>query len=99
MKAYTMNAVTEFIQSNSDNINEVKVTKVVTNGFNDMEGMNYLANVKILTSDKYQNMFIQLVTNSTYTQEFEEYIPYDDSMDYLDYVKNALREYLSNLIF
>lgn len=98
MQAYTMDAVTDFIYRNSNVIDSVKVTKVVTNGFNDMEGMNYLVNIKILTSDKYRNKFIQLATNSTYTQDLEEYYPYDDTMDYLKYLKNALTDYYNELI-
>ena len=93
-----MEAVTDFIYNNSNAIDSVKVTKVVTNGFNDMEGWNYLVNIKILTKDKYRNKLIQLATNSTYTQELEEYYPYDDTMNYLDYVRSALMDYYNNLI-
>ena len=73
MKQFTMNGVLETIQHGTE-IGMVKnyyVTKAEINSFNCFEGNIYLVNIKLVTKEGYKDKMIQMVTNSSYIEDFD----------------------------
>lgn len=70
---YTVDSVTEFIQTAQNNglVLDIKVGKVDALYFNDMEGYNYNASINIITPDGYRNRRLVMRLNDTYLQEWE----------------------------
>lgn len=71
MTYYTLNAIYNFVNDNSDKIKNVKITHFERYGFNDMEGGQYQVNFKIETLPKYKNKLVKVLTNSSYLEEYE----------------------------
>lgn len=73
MKQFTMNGVLETIQHGTEigMIENYYVTKVEINSFNCFEGNIYHVNIKLVTKEGYKDKMIQMVTNSSYIDDFD----------------------------
>lgn len=73
MKQFTMNGVLETIQNGTESgmINNYYVTKAEINSFNCFEGNIYHVNIKLVTKEGYKDKMIQMVTNSSYIEDFD----------------------------
>lgn len=65
-----------FMEENKDKIEGFKITHFEKVGFNEMEGGIYQINAKVITTEKYRNKLIKILTNSTYLEDF-----YNDEVD------------------
>lgn len=70
MKQFTMGAVVNTI-NNSTLLENYYVTKAEAVAFNEMEGYTYIVNIKLVTKEGYKDKLIQMVTNSTYIEDFD----------------------------
>ena len=73
MKQFTMNGVVETIQNaqKGNIVVDYYVTSALIDSFNEMEGNIYHVNIKLVTKEGYKNKIIQMVTNSTYIDDFD----------------------------
>lgn len=73
MKQFTMNGTLETIQKGTESgmIKNYYVTKAEISYFNEMEGTIFHVNIKLVTKEGYKDKLIQMVTNSTYTDDFD----------------------------
>lgn len=73
MKQFTMNGVVDTIDNGIESgmIENYYVTKVEINSFNCFEGNIYLVNIKLVTKEGYKDKMIQMVTNSSYIEDFD----------------------------
>lgn len=73
MKQFTMNGVLETIQNGTESgmINNYYVTKAEINSFNCFESNIYHVNIKLVTKEGYKDKMIQMVTNSSYIEDFD----------------------------
>lgn len=85
-----------FMATNKDKIENFKTTHFEKVGFNTMEGGIYQINVKVITTEKYRNKLIKVLTNSTYLEDF-----YNDELDddWTAAVKDNLNDWLATSIF
>ena len=86
-----------FMAANKNKIESFKITHFEKVGFNEMEGGIYQINVKVITTEKYRNKLIKVLTNSTYLENF-----YNDGIDDEDWtasVKENLIDWLSTSFF
>lgn len=72
MKQFTTNAIVETIYNGlqSGMVRDYYVTSAKKVSFNCMEGNIYHVNIKLITQDGYKNKMVQMVTNSTYIEDF-----------------------------
>lgn len=82
--------------TNKDKIESFKITHFEKVGFNEMEGGIYQINVKVITTEKYRNKIIKVLTNSSYLEDF-----YNDGLDddWTAAVKDNLTDWLSTSFF
>lgn len=68
-----MNGVLETIQKGTESgmINNYYVTKAEINSFNCFKGNIYHVNIKLVTKEGYKDKMIQMVTNSSYIEDFD----------------------------
>lgn len=68
-----MNGIVETIQNGlkSGMIKNYYVTHAEIDSFNCFEGNIYHVNIKLVTKEGYKDKMIQMVTNSTYIDDFE----------------------------
>lgn len=73
MKQFTMNGVVETINNGikSGIIENYYVTSAEVVSFNCFEGNIYHVNIKLVTKEGYKDKMIQMVTNSTYIEDFD----------------------------
>lgn len=73
MRQFTMNNVVETINNGikSDIIENYYVTNAECISFNCFEGYIYHVNIKLVTKEGYKDKMIQMVTNSTYIEDFD----------------------------
>lgn len=71
MQQVSMNDMYQFLSDNKDKIEYVKATRFHAYAFNELEGYQWAINVKIVTKDGYKNKMLQVVTNSTYLEDFQ----------------------------
>lgn len=73
MKQFTMNGVVETINNGikSGIIENYYVTSAEVVSFNCFEGNIYHVNIKLITKEGYKDKMIQMVTNSTYIEDFD----------------------------
>lgn len=73
MKQFTMNGVLKTIQHGTEigMIKNYYITNAETNSFNCFEGNIYLVNIKLVTKEGYKDKMIQMVTNSSYIEDFD----------------------------
>lgn len=86
-----------FMVANKNKIESFKITHFEKVGFNEMEGGIYQINVKVITTEKYRNKLIKVLTNSTYLEDF-----YNEELDDDDWtaaVKDNLNDWLATSIF
>lgn len=86
-----------FMEENKDKIENFKITHFEKVGFNEMEGGIYQINVKVITTKKYRNKLIKVLTNSTYLEDF--YNAGLDGDDWTAAVKENLTDWLATSIF
>lgn len=91
MKIGTLKQMNEFVTDNHEKIEKVKVTKIIKTHFNDMEGNNYLANVKIITPNGYKNKLLQVTFNDSYLEWYQE------EVEEFETVEEWLQEYFNIL--
>lgn len=65
-KQYYFNTICDWLNRNSKYINTIKVTSIVKNGFNDIEGNRFIVGVKVVTVDGYKNKQFQTLINTSY---------------------------------
>lgn len=72
MRQFTMNGVVETINNGikSGIIENYYVTNAECISFNCFEGNIYHVNIKLVTKEGYKDKMIQIVTNSTYIEDF-----------------------------
>lgn len=72
MSYYDLESVYTFLEKKGtvDIVNQVKVTSITKVGFNDMEGIQWQINIKLVTNPKYKNKLLRVVTNSTWTDDY-----------------------------
>lgn len=68
-KQYTFNSICEWINKNQEYINAIRVTSIVKNGFNNIEGTRFVVGIKIFTIDGYKNKQFQTLINTSYCDE------------------------------
>lgn len=93
MKTVTLDTLFKFFNTDGDKIDSVKVTSFKKVGFNNMEGNKYEFNLKVFTTHKYQNLFLQVETNGTYLCDCEEYLEREDI-----YNKESITEWLNAIL-
>lgn len=93
MKTVSMKTLLKFFNTDGDKINEVKVTSFNRIGFNEMEGSLYDFNIKIFTTDKYKNLFLNVETNSSWLEDCEEYFEKENV-----YNKENITEWLNAIL-
>lgn len=93
MKTVSMKTLLKFFATDGDKINEVKVTSFNRIGFNEMKGSLYDFNIKIFTTDKYKNLFLNVETNSSYLEDCEEYFEKENV-----YNKENITEWLNAIL-
>ena len=71
MQQVSMNGIYKFLNDNKNKIEYVKATRFHAYAFNEVEGYQWAINVKIVTKDGYKNKLVQVVTNSTYLEDFQ----------------------------
>ena len=71
MQQVSMNGIYKFLNDNKNKIEYVKATSFHAYAFNEVEGYQWAINVKIVTKDGYKNKLVQVVTNSTYLEDFQ----------------------------
>lgn len=73
MKQFTMNGIVETIQNGLESgmINNYYVTSAEIASFNCFEGNVYHVNIKLVTKEGYKDKLIQMVTNSSYIDDFD----------------------------
>ena len=77
-----------FLERNAELTRDVKITRVQQYGFNDMEGWQYQINFKLVTVDGYRDKLVQVNTNSTYIEDWEDDdAPWQENL--LDYLRSA----------
>ncbi|MDO4432012.1 MAG: hypothetical protein Q4B80_01720 [Aerococcaceae bacterium] len=90
MNYYTLNAAIEYAQSSTPEIvKSFKITNIIPLDFNHMEGQNYQINLKVITTPKYKNKIVKILTNSTYL---------DDYSDETQFLPTQLEEHLNYLL-
>jgi len=72
MSYYDLESVYTFLEKKGtvDIVDQVRVTSITKVGFNDMEGIQWQINVKLITNPKYKNKLLRVVTNSTWTDDY-----------------------------
>ena len=76
---YSLNEFYEILENFKGKNVEIKITKILKNDFNDMEGYQFYINVKITLLDekkvfadtKRKSKMFKIHTNSTYIENFE----------------------------
>lgn len=68
-KQYTFNSICEWIYKNREYINAIRVTSIVKNGCNNIEGTRFIVGIKIFTIDGYKNKQFQTLINTSYCGE------------------------------
>lgn len=73
MKQFTMGGVLKTIQNGTESgmIKDYYVTNAKIISFNSYEGNVYHVNIKLVTKEGYKDKMIQMVTNSTYIDDFD----------------------------
>lgn len=73
MKQFTMNGVVETIANGTKSgmIENYYVTSAEIDSFNCFEGNIYHVNIKLVTKEGYKDKMIQMVTNSSYIEDFD----------------------------
>ena len=71
MQQVSMNGIYKFLNDNKNKIEYVKATRFHAYAFNEVEGYQWAIKVKIVTKDGYKNKLVQVVTNSTYLEDFQ----------------------------
>ena len=68
-----MNGVLKTIQHGTEigMIKNYYITNAEINSFNCFEGNIYLVNIKLVTEEGYKDKMIQMVTNSSYIEDFD----------------------------
>ena len=68
-----MNGVLKTIQYGTEigMIKNYYITNAEINSFNCFEGNIYLVNIKLVTKEGYKDKMIQMVTNSSYIEDFD----------------------------
>lgn len=68
-----MNGVLKTIQHGTEigMIKNYYITNAEINSFNCFEGNIYLVNIKLVTKEGYKDKMIQMVTNSSYIEDFD----------------------------
>ena len=68
-----MGGVLKTIQNGTESgmIKNYYVTNAEINSFNCFEGNIYLVNIKLVTKKGYKDKMIQMVTNSSYIEDFD----------------------------
>lgn len=94
MKVVSMKTLLKFFATDGDKIDAVKVTSFKKVGFNDMEGNKYEFNAKIMTTDRYKNIFLTVETNDTYLYDREDYFE-DENMEF---TKENITEWLNAIL-
>ncbi|MFT8556589.1 hypothetical protein [Liquorilactobacillus hordei] len=79
--------ITKFIERNGKIITGVKCTSLRENGFNDMEGTQWVVGIKVFTIEKYRNVQFSWFTNSTCIDDY-----------YLDNNKNPTNKEFKNSV-
>ena len=87
MQQVSMNGIYKFLNDNKNKIEYVKATRFHAYAFNEVEGYQWAINVKIVTKDGYKNKLVQVVTNSTYLEDFQ----WNDETE-TDYSDNEFHE-------
>ena len=87
MQQVSMNGIYKFLNDNKDKIEYVKATRFHAYAFNEVEGYQWSINVKVITKDDYKNKLLQVVTNSTYLEDFQ----YDNETE-TDYSDSEFHE-------
>lgn len=72
MSYYDLESVYTFLEKKGtvDIVDQVKVTSITKVGFNDMEGIQWQINVKLVTTPKYKNKLLRVLTNSSWTDDY-----------------------------
>ena len=73
MKQFTMNGILKTIENGTKSgmIENYYVTNAEINSFNCFEGNIYHVNIKLVTKEGYKDKMIQMVTNSSYIEDFD----------------------------
>jgi hypothetical protein len=88
IQAKNFTDIYRFLERNAELTRDVKITKVHQYGFNDMEGWQYQINFKLVTVDGYRDKLVQVNTNSSWIEEWED----NDASwqeNVLDYLRSA----------
>lgn len=73
MQLVTIDAFVNFVEENKDIIEEIEVTSITDPfNFNNMEGYQYHANIRITTDRRYRNKLLSIYFNSSYFDLNEE---------------------------
>lgn len=91
--------ILNFIEGNGKVIAGVKCTSLNKNGFNDMEGTQWIVGIKILTTKEYRNVQFSWFTNSTYIDDY--YLDNNDNptnKEFKDSVMENIEEHLINTL-
>ena len=73
----TEKQVYNFVASNPEKIQDIKIMNISKPyGFNDIEGYHSDIRLKIETTKKYKNIFVEFTINSTYLDNCESFNDY-----------------------